>query len=77
MGYCPFSIFGSRYNVLYRDRHDLGAPRGATRSSGHVVACHDTARMGHDKADLAQGRAAARTRGAWLVGCVTIQSFVS
>ena len=24
MGYCPFSSYGSRYNVLYRDKHGLG-----------------------------------------------------
>ena len=63
MGYYPFSSFGSRYNVLYRDRHDLGAPRGATRPSGRAVVGHDTARMGHDKADRSQGHAVARARG--------------
>ena len=53
LGYCPFSVcIGSRYRELYRDtglgRHGLGAPGGATRSSGRAVARHDTTKMGHD-----------------------------
>ena len=81
MGYCPFSQPESRYNALYRDT--AGAPTTIRPSGacwgGHNTAetSHDTARIDHDTAGRVQGRAAARTCAAWMVGCVAIQSIVS
>ena len=67
LGYCPFSEFESQYNKVYCDTGTKGRTwPGATRPV-----------KGHDKADLSGGRAAARSRMAWPLGCVAIQSFVS
>ena len=64
MGYCPFSQFESRYNFCIVTQCSWARSRGATPRHGRLAATlpHDTARMGHDTAGRAQGRAAARAR---------------
>ena len=42
------SSFRSRYNVLYHDRHGLGAPGGSTRPSRRARACSGMPRYGQD-----------------------------
>ena len=67
MGYCPFSSFGSRYNVLYRDRHGLGAQlgvHGQARYDRAGVLGHAAA-LRHDPGILPGGAA---TRSAYLWG---------
>ena len=44
----------------------VGWPGRSTRPGWRAVGCYDTAMGGHETADRAQGRAAARARVIWL-----------
>ena len=79
MGYCPFSFCaGPRYKKLYHDTGVQGCIKGGHDTASNLMTrpC-DTARMPCDTASLRVQRVAASARGAWSLGCVAIQSFVS
>ena len=77
MGYCPFLVLCHGTTDCIVKQQGTGAQECAIGGCDTTAVRVTRPATSHDKAGPLAGQAVARTRAAWLLGCVAIKLFVS